>query len=328
MQAAWFEKPGPADEILEVGEWDTPIPKANEVRIRLHASAVNPSDVKKRAGAQPAGLEHGAVIPHSDGAGVIDAVGPGVSKVRIGERVWVYQAQYQRRFGTAAQYVTLPAQRAVKLPEKTSFEIGAGLGIPAMTAHRAVFANGAVEGQTFLITGASGRVGFYAMQWAKWEGAKVIASVGSGEGAAEVSAAGADHVVNFRKQDVAAEVMGLTNGAGVDQVVDVEFGVNLETSIKVLKTGGAITSYSSTQSPEPKLPFYPMMFQNITLRLILVYNMPESAKRQAAADITAYLEHDRFIHRVAAVHPLEDIAKAHQDIERGGLYGAVIVTIP
>ncbi len=327
MQAAWFEKPGPAHDVLQVGEWDTPTPKANEVRVRLHASAVNPSDVKKRAGVQPAGLESGAVIPHSDGAGVIDAVGHGTSKARIGERVWVYQAQYQRRFGTAAQFVTLPAQCVVTLPKTISFEIGACLGIPAMTAHRAVFANGAVEGKTFLITGASGRVGYYALQWAKWEGAKVIATVGRGECAKEVSDAGADHVIDFRKQDVASRVMDLTDGAGVDQIVDVEFGVNLETSVKVLKTGGAITSYSSTQSPEPKLPFYPMMFRNITVRLVLVYNMPESAKRQATTHITEYLEHDRFIHRVAAIHPLEDIAKAHETIERGGSSGAVIVRI-
>ncbi len=327
MHAAWFEKPGPAHEVLQVGDWDTPMPKANEVRVCLHASAVNPSDVKKRAGAQPAGLQDGAVIPHSDGAGVIDAVGPGISKARIGERVWVYQAQYQRRLGTAAQFVTLPAQRAVTLPEKTSFEVGACLGIPAMTAHRAVFANGAVEGQTFLITGASGRVGYYAVQWAKWEGARVIATVGSSEHAMEVSDAGADQVINFRKQAVADSVMELTDGAGVDQIVDVEFGANLETSVKVLKTGGAITSYSSTQSPQPKIPFYPMMFQNITVRLILVYNMPESAKRQATAHITEYLDHDRFLHRVAEIHPLEDIAKAHDAIERGGSSGAVIVKI-
>jgi NADPH2:quinone reductase len=327
MQAAWFKKPGPAHEVLEIGEWDTPMPKADEVRIRLHASAVNPSDVKKRAGAQPAGLEDGAVIPHSDGAGVIDAVGPGISKVRIGERVWVYQAQYQRRFGTAAQFVTLPAQRVVTLPKEISFEVGACLGIPAMTAHRAVFANGAVEGQTFLITGAAGRVGYYAVQWAKWEGAQVIATVGSSEQVMEVSDAGADHVINFREQDVAGSVMDLTDGTGVDQIVDVEFGVNLETSVKVLKTGGAITSYSSTQSLEPQLPFYPMMFQNITVRLILVYNMPESAKRQATAHITEYLEHGRFIHRLAAIHPLEDIAKAHEAIEHGGSSGAVIVKI-
>jgi NADPH2:quinone reductase len=327
MQAAWFENPGPAHEVLQIGEWNTPTPKANEVRIRLHASAVNPSDVKKRAGAQAAGLEGGAVIPHSDGAGVIDAVGPGISKARIGERVWVYQAQYQRRFGTAAQFVTLPAQRAVTLPNKIDFEVGACLGIPAMTAHRAVFANGPVKGRTFLITGASGRVGHYAVQWAKWEGAKVIATVGIAERATEVSDAGADHVLNFREQDVAENVMELTDGAGVDQIVDVEFGVNLETSVKVLKTGGVITSYSSTQYPEPKLPFYPMMFQNVTVRLILVYNMPESAKRQAAAQITEYLEHERFIHRVAETHPLENIAGAHEAIERGGSTGAVIVKI-
>ncbi len=327
MQAAWFERPGPAHEVLAVGEWDTPMPRSNEVRVRLYASAVNPSDVKKRAGAQPAGLETGAVIPHSDGAGVIDAVGPGVSKARMGERVWVYQAQYQRRFGTAAQFVALPAQRAVKLPEKISFEIGACLGIPAMTAHRAVFADGMVEGRTLLITGASGRVGHYAVQWAKWEGARVIATVGNSEHTVAVADAGADHVINFRRQDVADSVMELTGGVGVDQVVDVEFGVNLETSLKVLKTGGTITTYSSTQSPEPKIPFYPMMFQNIAIRLILVYNMPESAKRQATTHITDYLENDRFIHRVAEIYPLEDIAKAHESIERGGSSGAVIVDI-
>lgn len=327
MRAAWFETYGPA-EVLKVGERETPEPERGEVRVRLYASAVNPSDVKKRAGLQPAPIDEGPVIPHSDGAGVIDAVGPGVPKSRVGERVWVYQAQYQRRFGTAAEYVTLPVARVVHLPENADFNVGACMGIPAMTAHRCVFADGSVSGKTLLITGAAGRVGYYAVQWAKWGGAHVITTIGSDTGVLDARDAGADAIVNYRQENVAEAVNEFTKGAGVDRVIDVEFGMNLATTLKVIRTGGVIATYSSTQAPEPTIPFYPVMFKDITVRFVLVYAMPEAAKRQAAADIINHIERRRLIHRVAERYPLTHIARAHEIIERGGVRGSVVVEIP
>jgi len=327
MKAAWYSQPGPGEEVLQVGEMDTPAPSLGEVRVRLHASGVNPSDVKKRAGAQPAAPEPGDVIPHSDGAGVIDAVGPNIPETRIGERVWVYQAQYQRRFGTAAEYVVLPVNRVARLPDNTSFEVGACMGIPAMTAHRSVFADGPVEGQTILVTGGSGRVGHYAIQWAKWAGATVISTAGSNDRIALVKNAGADHVFNYRSDNVVEAVNDLTGGNGVDRIVDVEFGKNIQISVEVLKVNGVIATYSSSQEPEPGIPFYPMMFKNVTLRMVLVYNMPETAKRQAIDDITIILHEELFQHRVAKTVSLENIAEAHQAIETGDVPGCVVIEI-
>ncbi len=327
MRAAWFERYGPADEVLKLGERETPEPAPGEVRVRLYASAVNPSDVKKRAGLQPAPIDQGYVIPHSDGAGVIDAVGSGVARARIGERVWVYQAQYQRRFGTAAEYVTLPAFRAARLPDAADFGVGACMGIPAMTAHRCVFADGEVVGKTLLITGAAGRVGYYAVQWAKWAGARVIATAGSEERAREARDAGADAVLDYRRDDIIQAVSGLTSGSGVDRVIDVEFGKNLAVTLKVIRANGVIATYSSTQAPEPVLPFYPMMFKDLTVRFVLVYAMPEQAKQRAADDITRALEAGALRHRIAERHPLNAVARAHETIERGGATGCVIVEI-
>jgi NADPH2:quinone reductase len=328
MKAAYFERYGPAAEVLEVGERETPKPGPGDVRVRLYASGVNPSDVKKRAGSQPAGIEQGYVIPHSDGAGVIDAVGDGIPKSRIGERAWVYQAQYQRRFGTAAEYVTLPAVRAVPLPENVDFATGACLGIPAMTAHRCVFADGDVRGQMVLVTGAGGRVGYYAVQWAKSAGAHVIATAGRDETLQHARNAGADRVLNYRTDDVPRRVLELTGGAGVERVIDVEFGANLVTTLKLIRTNGVIATYSSTQAREPVLPFYPLMFKDITVRFVLVYTMPEAAKHQAADDITRFLRAGKLKHRVAEQHWLADIARAHETIERGAVSGCVVVEIP
>ena len=328
MQAAYFEKYGPATEVLKVGERETPNPGPGEVRVRMHASGVNPSDVKKRAGSQSAGIEQGYVIPHSDGAGVIDAVGEGIAKSRIGERVWVYQAQYQRRFGTAAEYVTLPAARVVHLPENVDFDTGACLGIPAMTAHRCVFADGDVREQTVLVTGAGGRVGYYAVQWAKSAGARVIATAGNDGTVQHARDAGADTVLNYRTDDVSQTVLELTDGAGVERVIDVEFGANLATTLKLIRTNGIIATYASMGVREPVLPFYPLMFKDVTVRFVLVYAMPESAKHQAAEDITRFLRAGKLRHRVAERYSLADIARAHEAIERGGVPGCVVIEIP
>jgi len=326
MKAAWFEQFGPAAEVLQIGEQPTPKPDAGDVLVRLAASGVNPSDVKKRAGSFPSLLDDGLVIPHSDGAGVIEAVGEGVPESRIGERVWLYQAQYVRRFGTAAEYVAIDDSRAAALPENTSFEVGACLGIPAMTAHRCVFADGAVDGQTILVTGGAGRVGHYAIQWAKQAGARVITTACQAEDIESCIEAGADATVNHREPDWAADVIDKNGGKPVDRVIDVEFGANLPQLLKLIRTGGTIATYSSMQVSEPKLPFFQMMYLDLTVRFVIVYAMPEEAKQQAIADINARLATDNLKHRVAHTVPFTDIARAHELIESGGFRGCVVVT--
>ncbi len=325
MKAAWYERFGNAQDVLQVGDQPRPELAAGQVLVRMHASGVNPSDVKKRAGSDPAGLDDGAVIPHSDGAGVIEAVGDGVPDNRVGERVWVYQAQWQRSHGTAAEYMAIDSRRAVTLPANASMEQGACLGIPLLTAHRCVFADGPVEGQSVLVTGGVGRVGHYAIQWAAQSGARVIATASNEADATSCREAGAEQVINHRDGDWAAQVVAANEGGKIDRVVDVEFGANLPAVLDLIRVGGTIATYSSMQEKEPCIPFYRMMFMDLTLRLVLVYAMPESAKQQAADDSVQWLRDGRLQHRVAHVVPLDDIARAHELIEQGGFRGCVVV---
>jgi NADPH2:quinone reductase len=327
MKAAWFETFGPASETLVIGEQPKPEPGPGEVLVRLATSGVNPSDVKKRAGAFPALLDDGLVIPHSDGAGVIEAVGDGVDPARAGERVFVYQAQYGRRFGTAAEFVAIEAGRAPRLPDAAGFAVGACIGIPIMTAHRCVHADGPVDGQTVLVTGGAGRVGHYAIQWARMAGATVIATASKPADESTCRDAGADHVVNHRQPDWGQRVLECVGGARVDRVVDVEFGANLPEVLKCIRTGGIIATYSSTQVPEPKLPFRDMMFMDLTIRMVIVYAMPELAKEAAVRDTTAALEAGRLQHRIAQELPFEQMVRAHELIEEGGFGGCVVVSV-
>lgn len=327
LRAAYFEEFGRARDVLQLGELDTPSPADGEVLVQLSTSGINPSDVKKRAGSFPNLLDDGYVIPNSDGAGVIQAVGPGVDRNRVGDRVWVYQAQFARRFGTAAEYVAIDSERAAPLPAKASFEVGACLGIPAMTAHRCVFADGDVSRQSILITGGAGRVGHYAIQWAKRGGAMVIATASNPADEAACLEAGANHVVDHRDAAFAADILAANGGNRVDRIVDVEFGANLPVSLQVLRTGGTIATYSSTQVTEPTLPFFQMLYQDITLRFVIVYAMPESAKQAAIQDIADALADDSLQHRIAKVLPLEDIASGNELVEQGTIRGGVILSI-
>ena len=327
MRAAWFDSFGSAQDVLQLGEKDTQVAGPGEVLVRVATSGVNPSDVKKRAGSFPNLLDGGFVIPNSDGAGVIESVGEGVDAGRVGERVWIYQAQYGRRFGTAAEYVAIESSRAPMLPDNASFEVGACLGIPVMTAHRCVFADGDVAGQTVLVTGGAGRVGHYAVQWASQAGATVIATASNEEDKAVCEAAGATHVVNHRGDDVVGAVLEATGGELVDRIVDVEFGGNLPVTVEVLRIGGTIASYASTAVPEPKLPFFQMMYKDITIRCVIVYAMPEAAKEHAIADIEKALSADKLQHRIAHTLSLADIARSNELVEQGSIRGAVVLTI-
>jgi NADPH:quinone reductase len=325
MRAAWYGKNGPAVDVLKLGEMPDPEPGPGEVRVRVIVSGLNPTDVKSRAGSRPMGFPR--VVPHQDGAGIIDRVGPGVPASRIGERVWLYTVQWQRAFGTAAEYVCVPATRAVSLPANTGFAEGACLGIPGITAHRCLFADGPVEGQTVLVTGGAGAVGHYAVQLAKWAGARVITTVSSPEKATAAVAAGADHVVNYKTGDAAAEILRLTAGAGVDRIVDVDFGGNLDASVKVVKVNGAIAAYASMGEPLPRVPFGALMAKNVTIRPVLIYTMPEAAKDEAARHIVRLVEAGRLIHQIGARFPLERIVEAHEAQESGKVTGNIVLDV-
>lgn len=327
MRAAWYRRPGPAHEVLEVGELPDPSPAPGEVLVRIHASGINPSDTKRRAGWRGARMEHPRVVPHSDGAGVIEAVGEGVDAARIGEPVWLYNAQRGRAFGTAAEFCALPAAQAIRLPDPVSFEEGACLGVPASTAHFAVFADGAVRDQTILVQGGAGAVGHYAVQFAAWGGARVIATVSNAQKAAHARAAGAAATVNYRREDVVAAVHRLTGGAGVERIVEVDLGANLAVDAALIRPNGIIASYSSTRVPEPVFPYYPLAYKGVTLRLVQAYILPPAARAQAIADITAGLEQRFLCHAIAAVFPLERVAEAHALAESGNALGNVILRV-
>ncbi|MCH8104409.1 MAG: NADPH:quinone reductase [Proteobacteria bacterium] len=325
MYAVWFEKFGSANETLIFGELPKPQVAAGEVLIRMKTTGVNPSDVKKRAGSAPNLLDDGPVIPHSDGAGVIEAVGAGVTEQRIGERVWVYQAQFGRSFGSAAEYLAIDASRAAVLPENVSFEVGACLGIPVMTAHRCVFADGSVEGKTLLVTGGAGRVGYYAIQWAKQAGARVITTASNDADKTICENVGADLVVNHREENWSEALLALNDSEKVDRVIDVEFGANLAEVLKVIRVGGEIVTYSSTQVSQPQLPFGQMLYLDLIIRLVIVYAMPETAKQAAIVDINDKLAKGELQHRLAHVLDFDDMVKAHELIEQGGFGGCVVV---
>jgi NADPH2:quinone reductase len=325
MRAAWYERHGAAAEVLVVGTLERPEPGAGEVRVRVHASGVNPSDTYGRAG-RMAPMPFPRIIPHQDGAGVIDAVGPGVPAQRVGERVWVYEATWNRPGGTAAEFTVIPAQRAVRLPDSVDFDAGACLGIPALTAHRAVFGDGPIKGQMVLVTGGAGAVGSAAIQLAKWGGANIVlATVSSDAKAATARDSGADQTINYKTQDVVADIQRLTNGEGVDRIVEVDFGGNLPLSLQIVKLHGTIASYASRGDPEPKVPFRALMTKNVTVHAILVYTMPEAAKVAGAADVTRALEEGALRPVIGARLPLERIAEAHAAVEQGTIIGNVVL---
>jgi NADPH2:quinone reductase len=322
MRAAWYERRGEAADVLVVGETDALRPGPGELRIRVHASGINPGDVKKRARAG-APMPFPRVIPHSDGAGIVDAVGPGGDLSRVGERVWCFGAQSYRPFGTAAELVVVPAWQAVPLPEHATFEQGACLGIPGITGHRAVFADGAVDDQTVLVVGATGAVGSMAAALARWGGARVLALVRDPADVDRARDAGAERVFLASEPELAAQIRDAAPD-GVDRIVDVAFATYAELYADVIAQGGVIASYFSTR-PAPTLPFWPLLFLNVTIRLLGSDDFPPDAKRSAAADLTACLRERRLALQIGETLPLEQIAAAHQAVE-GGKAGRVVLT--
>lgn len=328
MKAAWYQHKGDAADVLVIGERPMPAPQAGELLIRVRASGVNPSDTKARQGARGrTDMPFPLVIPHQDGAGEVVAVGPDMDEAWVGKRVWFYEAQLGRPFGAAAEYVALPVVQVAPLPGHVSFEEGASLGVPAMTAHRAVFADGPVEGKTVFVSGGAGAVGRYAIQFAKLGGATVIASVSRDEQAQSALAAGADFIVNRKSDDIVARVRDFTGKErGVDRFVEVAFGANLDVVMDLLAPRGVIATYSSDAVPEPALPYWPLVMLDATIRFVLVYVMDAAAHAEAQRAITAALEAGKLSHPIAARYPLDRIVEAHQLLESGQALGKVIVT--
>ncbi|PLS23169.1 NADPH:quinone reductase [Neptunicoccus cionae] len=323
MKAAFYTEQGAAADVLQIGDQPTPKPAAGEVLVRLAASGANPSDVKSRAGSRP--MAYPLIIPHSDGAGEIETVGEGVDPARIGQRVWIWNGQWQRPLGTCAEYIALPSEQAVYLPDDTPFDAGTCLGIPALTAYRTVFADGPVEGKKVLVSGGAGTVARYAIQMAKTGGAEVITTVSSAEKADYVRAAGADHVVNYRDKDAATQILDLTGGT--HRAIELEFGLNAQLLTEVMRPNGTIAAYGSAGDPAPQLPFMPMMFKDLTLRMILVYILTPQARREALEGVTAMLESGLLTHSVAASYPLDQSVTAHERVEQADKMGSVVVTI-
>jgi NADPH2:quinone reductase len=325
MRATYYEANGAARDVLRVGEVATPEPGPGEVRVRLRASGVNPSDVKSRGGVTRK-IAFPRVIPHSDGAGEIDRVGAEVSPARLGERVWVWNGQWRRPFGTAAEWIVLPSEQAVLLPANISAEAGACLGIPAYTGYQAVVLADLKEGSTVLIAAGAGAVGHYAIQFAKKRKATVITTVSSPAKAEIARQAGADHVIDYRRENVGDRVMAITAKRGVDAVIEVDLAANARLLPSVLAPNGMVAIYGSG-APDASIPFQFLLQNSITLKFFLVYLMPPELRERATADITQMLERGELIHNVAQTFDLGDIVAAHEAVESGKAIGNVIVRI-
>ena len=325
MQAAFYETTGSARDVLRVGPLERPEPGAGEVRVRIVCSGVNPSDVKTRAGLRNKTLPFPRIVPHSDGAGVVDAVGAGVNAWRVGDRVWIWNAAWKRAWGTAAEYVVLPAQQLASLPEVTSFAAGACLGIPALTAYHAAAVDGGVAGKTVLVAGGAGAVGHYAIQCARLLGARqVLATVSSPAKAQLALQAGADQVIDYRSEDVVAKVRQVTDGLGVDRIIEVDIAANAALDLQVLKQGGDLVVYGSGAG-EFQLPFFPLIVQHVRLRFFIVYELDLADRARAVAHLGAWLRRGELRHNVAAQVPLARIAEAHELVESGQVMGNVVV---
>lgn len=322
MRAAFYNRQGPATEVLRIGDRPDPQPGSGEVRVRLTYSGVNPGDTKKRAGYFASTMAFPTVIPHSDGAGVIDMVGGGVDSERLGRRVWVYNAQSYRPYGTAAQYTVVPSDAAVDLPDTVSDQLGACLGIPGITAHRALFADGPVSGKTVLVQGALGAVGALATQLAYWGGATVITTVRKTTDLDVLSGPATEHAVALDVPDPGAAILEHAP-SGVDRIVEVAFSDNIDLDSRVAKNGAVIAAYA-TRTDRPQFDFWNMLFDNITIRLLGSDDFPPAAKHQAAADLTKAANDGAIQPTIGPTFPLKQIAAAHDQVDTDNRHRVLI----
>lgn len=325
MKAVWYERNG-ASEVLQYGDLPTPTPAPGEVLVRVAASGVNPSDWKTRLGSARK-MTFPRVIPHSDGAGTVEAVGEGVDRKRIGERVWLWNGQWKRAFGTAAEYIALPSAQAAPLPGGVPFEAGACLGIPALTALHGLLTDGGCAGQRVLVTGGAGSVGHYAIQMARLLGAaQVLATVSGPAKAAHALAAGADTCINYRDEDVVARVAELTSGAGVDRVIEVDLAGN-GPKLHQLSAHGAIVAGYGSNTQEAIFPFSPTITKGIGVRFYIVYELTPAQRATAIGALQPWLARGMLRHAVAASLPLAECARAHDEVQAGKHMGNVVLTL-
>jgi len=326
MIAGFYSQFGAAKDVLKVGTLDVPKPLKGQVKVRLFTSGVNPSDYKMRMGSRP--LVGEFQIPGSDGAGLIEEVGEGVSLSRIGQRVWIFNAAYHRQYGTSAQFTVVEDWMAQSLPEKLNYDQGACLGIPVMTAYRCLFSDGPIKDKVIYIVGGAGVVSHYAIQLAKWGGAKVITSVSSKEKYTAAKDAGADEVINYRSHNVTDEIMKLTNSKGVDRIIEVDFGNNLNTSANLLKEGGISVMYAFSNQPAIPLPIMSFMTKNITLKFTLVYSISPQERQEVLQGMQQWLDQTNPIFNIAEKYELKDIIQAHELVESANKIGHVVLQIP
>lgn len=327
MRTALYARTGPAHDVLSIVERDRPEPGPGEVRVRVVWSGVNPSDVKARAGTRSSALPFPQIVPHSDGAGVIDAVGAGIPQQRIGQRVWLWNAAWGRADGTAAEWVVLPSAQAVEMPAGVALEVGANFGIPALTACHAISVDGGVPGKRVLVAGGAGAVGHYAVQMARLSGARqVIATVSSADKAARARDAGADVVIDYRHEDLVERVRAATDGHGVDCIVEVDFAVNVDQDFAMLAQEGRIVVYGSGAG-EIRLPFVPAILKNARLSFFIVYHLSSADRAAAIARLHGWVEAGALQHAIALRLPLERIAEAHEAVESGRAIGNVLLAV-
>ena len=327
MKAWFYERVGAAADVLIEGDWPMPEPAAGEVRVRIEWSGVNPSDVKSRAGLRSRTLPFARIVPHSDGSGVIDAVGAGVDAARIGERVWLWNAAWGRPWGTAAEFCCLPEAQAVRLPDAASGEAGACMGIPGLTAMHAVLMDGGVAGKRVLVAGGAGAVGHYALQIASRMGAaQLITTVSSEEKARLARAAGADAVIDYKTEPLVERVHELTGGAGIDRVIELDLAVNGAHDLQLLRPGGEIVAYGS--SPKPlDLAFPLLLAKNLQLKFFMVYHLTPADRARASAALQRMLERAELQHNIAVRRPLAEIVQAHESVEGGRLPGNLVLRV-
>jgi NADPH2:quinone reductase len=334
MRQASYNRTGPARDVFRIDEVERPSPGAGEVLVRVHASGINPSDFKQRAGWAGTKPPVRPIVPHSDGAGVVAALGAGVDPSWQDRRVWIWNARGGSFYGvsngpevgTASEYIALPLRQVVPLPDNVDFDIGAALGGPACTAYYVLFADGDVKGSSILVQGGAGAVGELVIQFAKAAGARVFASVSSSAKAAVAKAAGADHVINYRNENVIEAVRSLCP-EGLDRIAEVDFAANIHTDIALMRQNGTIASYSSPSKSDPVLPYYALQFKGLTVRFIQGYSVPSAIQERGLKHITAGLAAGWLKPTIAARYPLEDIAAAHDFLESGRAIGKVVVQI-
>ena len=326
MRAAYYTKLGAARDVPRLGEVDIPSPGAGEIRVRVHVSGVNPSDWKARLRGRGAGLPFPMIIPHSDGAGIVDAVGAGIDARCVGQRVWVMNAQWKRPFGTAAEYVVLPHKYVVPLPDGVDFAAAACFGIPFLTAQRAITFDGAVTGQTLLIVGGAGAVGHHAIQMAKAKGARVLTTISSPEKAAYVRAAGADEAINYRTENVVERVAELTDGRGADRIIELNLSANAPLYDRILAPGGTVSIYG-TDAPMASVPAQAFIARGATLKWFIVYALSDADRDTGIADLNCMLANGALQTTIAAHFQLDDIVAAHEMVEAAQHIGNVVVDI-